>query len=374
MVATMKRFLIFVASALLALAVLAGVGAFATTRMEAFGGAPSGELLQRIQRSVHHSGDSFHNLEPTHKLQPGTFWNMLHHQFFGDEERVPRRPIRVVTRRSADYEIPPASGLRATWIGHASVLLEIDDQRVLVDPVFSARCSPVDWAGPERFFAPPIALDALPNIDAVAISHDHYDHLDMETIRFLAGRGTHFFVPLGIGAHLKRWGVPDPQIHDLDWYEQGERKGLQLTATPARHYSGRGVLDGDRALWASWAIVGPRHRVFFSGDSGYSPEFRRIGEKFGPFDLTLIKIGASDPTWQEIHMSPEAAVRTHQDVRGRLLLPVHWGTFNLAYHAWNEPAERLFARATAAGVQFALPRPGEWVEPGISEPQDTWWR
>ena len=370
----MKRFFVLLGSALLALAVLAGVGVYATTRIEAFGAAPNGALLQRMQRSPHYRAGAFHNLEPTHKLEPGTFWSMLHHQFFGEEERVPKKPIRVESRNTRDYDDGPGSGLRATWIGHASVLIEIDRRRVLVDPVFGARCSPVDWAGPERFFAPPIALDALPSIDAVAISHDHYDHLDMDTVRFLGARGSHFFVPLGIGAHLRRWGIAESLIHNLDWYESAELKDLQLTATPARHYSGRGVLDADRALWASWSIAGPQHRVFFSGDSGYSAEFKRIGEQFGPFDLTLIKIGASDRTWRQIHMQPEEAVRTHQDVRGRFLLPVHWGTFNLAYHAWNEPAERLFVRAMEQGVAFAVPRPGAWVEPGVSEPRDPWWR
>ena len=355
-------------------AVLLGSGALALSRMASLGGSVTGERRARAERSGHFRDGQFQNLEVTHKLTPGTFWEMIHHQLFGKEQRVPERAIPTVARRGSDYTAPPASGLRATWIGHASVLLELDGARVLVDPVFSARCSPVSFIGPERFFAPPIALSELPKIDAVIISHDHYDHLDMASVQALAARGAQFVVPLGIGAHLERWGVPAKQIDDLDWYEQKKLGRLQLTATPARHYSGRRGLDSDATLWASWVIAGDAHRVFFSGDTGYSAEFRRIGERFGPFDLTLIKAGASDPTWEQIHMSPEDAVRTHQDVRGRLLLPVHWGTFNLAYHAWNEPAERVARAARAAGVSYTLPRPGEWVEPGVNQPSAAWWR
>ncbi|HKP62409.1 MAG TPA: MBL fold metallo-hydrolase [Polyangiales bacterium] len=355
-------------------AVLLGSGAFAASRMTSVGGSVEGERRVRAERSGHYREGHFQNLEPTHMLTPGTFWPMLEHQLFGTEQRVPERAIPVVQRSRSDYATAPASGLRATWIGHASVLLEIDGTRVLVDPVFSARCSPLAFMGPERFFPPPIALAELPAIHVVVISHDHYDHLDMASVQALAANGAVFVVPLGIGAHLERWGVPVKQIVDLDWYEQKQVGRLQLTATPARHYSGRRVLDSDATLWASWVIAGDAHRVFFSGDTGYSAEFSRIGQRFGPFDLTLIKIGASDPTWEQIHMSPEDAVRTHQDVRGRLLLPVHWGTFNLANHAWNEPAERAAKAASAAGVSYALPRPGEWVEPGVSQPTAAWWR
>ncbi len=353
--------------------VVAGVVA-GVLQLPAFGGKLAGDRRTRAEHSGHFRDGKFVNLEPTHMLTPGTFGEMLQHQFFGDEQRVPPKPPPVLQRTAADYATPPASGLRATWIGHASVLLEVDGKRVLTDPVFSARCSPFQWVGPERFAPPPIALQALPAIDVVVISHDHYDHLDMDTIIALAKRGTRFIVPLGIGAHLDRWGVAAEQITDLDWYEHASVGDLQLTATPARHYSGRGVLGGDSTLWASWVIAGPTNRVFFSGDTGYSAQFAKVGATYGPFDLTLIKVGASDPTWQQIHMSPEEAVRTHRDVRGKVLLPVHWGTFNLAYHDWYEPADRVLEAAKKAGVEIALPRLGEWVEPPHAVPAAVWWR
>lgn len=338
-----------------------------------FGGTLQGARLARAKRSAHFADGSFRNLEPSHKLQPGTFWEMTRHWLFGAEQREPEAPISIVPRSTEDYATPPSSGLRATWIGHASVLIEIDGQRVLVDPIFSERSSPFGFVGPRRFFPPPIALSELPRIAAAVISHDHYDHLDMATVTALAARGTQLIVPLGVGAHLERWDVPAARITELDWYENTSLNGLRFTATPARHYSGRGLWNGDEILWASWSIAGARHRVFFSGDTGYSAEFVKIGERLGPFDLTLIKIGASDPTWHEIHMSPEDAVKVHRDVRGRLLLPVHWATFNLANHAWNEPADRLVAAARTAGIAFVVPRPGAWVEPSVSEPTARWW-
>jgi L-ascorbate metabolism protein UlaG (beta-lactamase superfamily) len=211
-------------------------------------------------------------------------------------------------------------------------------------------------------------------VDVVVISHDHFDHLDMATIRTLASRGTRFAVPRGVGAHLDAWGVPSRQVDELDWGESATVAGLTLTATPARHYSGRNPLRANRTLWASWAVRGPAHRVFFSGDTGYFDGFARIGERHGPFDLTLLKIGACDPTWQEIHMSPEEAVQVHQDVRGRLLLPVHWGTFNLAFHAWNQPAEAVRTAAAAHGVALVIPRPGEWVDLAGPPSLEAWWR
>ena len=223
------------------------------------------------------------------------------------------------------------------------------------------------WLGPKRFHAPPVPLEALPAIDAVVISHDHFDHLDMATVKALAARGAHFAVPLGVGAHLEAWGILPAQISELDWNESVDVAGLRLTATPARHYSGRNPLRKDNTLWASWVVQGPRHNFFFSGDTGYFDGFKTIGESYGPFDLALIKIGACDVTWPDIHITPEEAVQVFLDVRGKLLLPVHWGTFNLAFHAWNDPAERVLAAAQTAGAHLVVPRPGEFVTPSLTE-------
>lgn len=362
--------------ALVLLLIVVGVAAvllYSTEWLASFGGRVRGARLERARHSPQFADGKFRNPQRS-TAAPASTREMLRRQFFGREQRQPIGPIPVVTRTARDYATPPASGLRATWIGWASVLVEIDGRVILTDPIWSARCSPSTLVGPKRFHPPPISLRELPRIDAVMISHDHYDHLDMPTVRTLGSRGTHFFVPLGVGAHLERWGVASEQIHELDWNESVDFEGLSITATPSRHYSGRNPRHANETLWASWVVKGPRHRIFFSGDSGYSDRFRAIGAEHGPFDLTLIKIGASDPTWSEIHMTPEEAVQTHLDVRGRVMLPVHWATFNLAFHAWRDPADRALAAATKAGVALVVPKLGAFVEPEAARPpQEIWW-
>ena len=310
----------------------------------------------------------------TNTLRPHDVPSTLRMQFAGREVRYPRRPIPVVSRSRADYDARPASGFRITWMGHASALVEIDGERVLTDPVWSDRVSPSSLVGPKRFFSPPIALADLPPIDAVLISHDHYDHLDMEAVKTLARLGALFLVPLGVGAHLERWGIPPQKFRELNWGERATIGDLTITATPARHFSGRGLTDRNATLWCSWVIAGPRHRVFYSGDSGYFSGFREIGAAFGPFDATLMSLGAYATSWPEIHMNPEELVQAHQDVGGGLLVPVHWGTFNLAFHDWNEPAARADAASRSRGVRIAIPLPGEMVEPSSPPLAENWWR
>ena len=363
-----------IAAALLLAAVLAV--ARSTEWLAAFGAAAAGERRQRLHRSPRWRDGRFHNVDPTRTITRGGLPTMLHLQLRGKEVRRPRRPIPVEARRTADFESAPASGLRATWIGHATVLLEIAGRRVLTDPVWSERVSPSTLAGPRRFFAPPIELDALPPIDAVAISHDHYDHLDMATVRALARKGTIFLVPLGVGAHLERWGIPAAQTRELDWGESVRLDPVTFTIAPSRHFSGRGLHNRDSTLWASWVIASGGSRVFCCGDSGYFGGFRDVGRDLGPFDLTLISAGAYSPFWPLIHMTPEEVVQAHVDLRGRLLMPIHWGTFNLAFHDWNEPALRAAAAAGERRLPIVLPRPGRMVEPAREgrSADDDWWR
>lgn len=241
--------------------------------------------------------------------------------------------------------------------------------------MFAERVSPLPLVGPRRFHAPPIALADLPPIDAVLISHDHYDHLDMDTVRHLAQRGALFYVPLGIGAHLERWGVAPAQIEELEWWQERSVKNVRIVCTPTRHYSGRGLDNRGTTLWSSWSVVGAQHRFFYSGDTGYAKVFKEIGERFGPFDLAFIKIGAYGPgqAWTDIHMPPEQAVQVHRDVRGRRMFPVHWSTFNLAYHDWDEPIRRAVAEAGRAGVEWVTPRVGEEVDADRAFQSVRWW-
>jgi L-ascorbate metabolism protein UlaG (beta-lactamase superfamily) len=365
------------------LAILAAVVAIvvvlvaSTAWLDAFGAAPAGERLARIRRSPNYRDGAFRNPEATTLSTDGSTWATMRRWLWGHEQRVPPGPLPVVRLTRADFARPPASGLRATWLGHSTVLVEIDGARILFDPVWARRASPSSLVGPERFHEPPLALDELPPLDAIVASHDHYDHLDRGVVRALARSAAQsrarFVVPLGVGAHLERWGVPAERVTELDWSESTAVGPLTLTATPARHFSGRGLNNRNHTLWASWSVAGPGHRVFHSGDTGPFAGFADIGAAHGPFDLTLIKIGAYGETWPNIHLTPEQAVEAHGQLRGRLLLPIHWGTFNLAFHAWDEPAERVVV-AAVAGTRLVVPKPGESVEPATARPVEAWWR
>lgn len=269
----------------------------------------------------------------------------------------------------------PAGDLAVTWYGHSSALIEIDGYRVLADPVWSRRCSPSRRVGPQRLHEVPAPLEALPAVDAVIISHDHYDHLDIDTVTQLASmQRAKFFVPLGIGAHLRWWGIPAERVVELDWNQSAKLGELTLVCTPARHFSGR-FLTRNTTLWASWALIGPQHRAFFGGDTGYTKSFGDIGADYGPFDLTLMPIGAYHPGWPDIHMNPEFAVRAHRDVTDSgLLVPIHWATFRLAPHPWSEPVERMIIAARDESVDVAVPMPGQRVEPARLPGLDEWWR
>jgi L-ascorbate metabolism protein UlaG (beta-lactamase superfamily) len=338
---------------------------------EARGARAAGERLERMRRSPAWSGDRFTNALPR---VDGPWQRMLGEWLVGGSaDRVPTAPIPVVARGRGDFDVPPPSGLAVTWLGHSTLLLEVDGARVLVDPVWGERASPVSFAGPRRWFAPPLALDALPDVDAVVISHDHYDHLDVPTVKALAARGVRWFVPLGIGAHLEAWGVAPGDVVELDWWASAPAGPITITAVPARHFSGRGVDDQNATLWCGFALVGPTHRVFYSGDTAMHPGFAEIGARLGPFDLTLIESGAYDALWSDVHLGPEQAVIAHHLARGRVLLPVHWGLFDLALHGWTEPIERVLVAAARARVPVLTPRPGERVEPSAPPAFARWW-
>lgn len=349
------------------------LGWYSTDWGRAFGASPSGTDLERMDRSRHYVDGAFVNTVPT-PMMSGSTWTMLWRWGFGGEARHPAGPLAFPAVEAATFAASPASGLRLTWLGHSTVLIEIDGQRVLTDPVFSQRTSPSRWLGPERFFAPPLALADMPTLDAVVISHDHYDHLDYESIVALTPVTQKFFVPLGVAAHLKAWGVDATRIVELDWWESAVHARLEFTATPARHFSGRGLTGGNGTQWAGWAIVGNQHRVFFTGDTGYFDEFAEIGERLGPFDASLVETGAYDELWPNIHLGPENALRVHRDLRAKVLMPVHWGTFNLAFHAWSEPIERLQSLARPEKVKLAQPYPGESFELSKGLPSSRWWK
>lgn len=296
------------------------------------------------------------------------FWNMVF--------RKPRntRPSGVIPVQALTREQLLAAPDRSVYrLGHSTVLLKLRGKFWLTDPVFAERASPVQWAGPRRFHQPPISLEALPPIEAVILSHDHYDHLDHESILKLADKTRFFLAPLGVGDTLIKWGVDARKVRQLDWWQGTEVDGIRFIATPSQHFSGRGLFDGNTTLWASWVMVDGDKRIFFSGDTGYFDGFKRIGERYGPFDLTLMETGAYNVDWPHIHMQPEQTLQAHIDLKGRWLLPIHNGTFDLAMHAWHEPFDRILALSWERNVYITTPRMGEAFK--LMQPQhgDAWW-
>lgn len=332
-----------------------------------FGAAPKGERLARMQASPQWQGDRFHNPQP--------MWNNFTALERGGPAFAPApnpddRTQEMVADTAARLGRPPRTGLRITWFGHSSSLIEIDGVRVLADPIWSTTATPL-WIGVNRWFRPLVPLEALRDVDAVVISHDHYDHLDMPTIKAMRGWQTRFIVPLGVGAHLERWGIPASRITELDWWEDVDVKGLNIAATPARHATGRINPRSDRVLWAGYALLGPRHRVWYSGDTGLHDTVREVGSRYGPFDATLIEVGQYSRQWPDWHIGPEQAVMANQWAHGKTMIPVHWALFDLSPHGWNEPAERTLAAARCQGVQVATPEPGVPWEPG--DATSPWW-
>lgn len=335
----------------------------------AFGHKPDKERRARMEASPQWDDGHFENPQPVIT----DFGLSLERMFKKSKVASPEDPLPVVEPDPTLLAEASETGLRVTWLGHSTILLEIDGVFILTDPVWGERTSPLSFMGPKRWYGPLIELEELPPIDAVILSHDHYDHLDEPTISAIADWDTRFVAPLGVAAHLEYWGVPAESIDELDWGDSIDIGDLHLVMTPSRHASGRHVFDQNRTLWASYALLGPKHRVYFSGDTGLFPGLKGIGEAYGPFDLTMIEVGAYDMAWPDWHLGPEQAVKAHQLVNGKLMLPVHWGLFDLALHGWTEPIERVSVAAQASGVSVATPRPGETVEPEKGVPQERWW-
>ncbi len=336
----------------------------------ALGTRAKGDRLARMQQSPQFADGKFFNRLPATQAD---FLHILNRWFFEETpNREPDGALPVVKRTAADFSVA-SEDLRITWFGHSTMLVEVDGRRVLIDPVWGDYASPGRLFGVKRFYAPPIPLEELPEIDAVVLSHDHYDHLNEPTIKALKEKVPLFVVPLGLGAHLEYWGVPADRIQELDWWEQVDLGTVSLVCTPARHFSGRFLLDRDATLWASWAIIGQDQRAYFSGDSGLFLGFAEIGERLGPFDITMMEAGAYNVDWPDVHMGPEQAVKAHQMVRGKILMPVHWGMFALAFHGWTEPVERVLAAAEEVDVTVATPKPGESITVEANPGVNRWW-
>lgn len=294
--------------------------------------------------------------------------------FKGNSARKPAGTIPVKKLDIADFFGDQQD--KAAWFGHSTVLLTVDGKKLLLDPTFAGSPSPFPLIGGKRFSGVlPVDPKALPDIDVVMVSHDHYDHLDYNSVMLLKEKTSLFCVPAGVGKRLADWGVAREKIREFTWWQESELAGLTLVCTPARHFSGRGLRDRNTTTWCSWTVIGRRSRVFYSGDGGYGPHFSAIGEKYGPFDLTFMECGQYDIRWADIHMLPEETAQAHCDLRGKMLVPVHWAAFSLAFHSWTDPIERVMQAARERKIVLATPMIGETVTIGAGEyPRSTWWK
>ncbi|MEM6643232.1 MAG: MBL fold metallo-hydrolase [Bacteroidota bacterium] len=342
------------------------------------GASPSGERLARMKNASNYEYPIFINtIETKMEMPKGTLWKVLKHYLFENKkEKNPRVPIHVREFDNKHFENIADDSTAFVWFGHSSILIRTDGVTLLTDPVLvGKRASMFAFMGPKRFdYRHYPKIEDLPKIDAVLLSHDHYDHLDYPTIKGLKEKVDRFLVPLGVGAHLEKWGITPEQITELNWWDEVDLNSLKLALTPSRHFSGRGLRDRFHTLWGSWVIMSSSTKLYFSGDSGYFPGFKEIGEKYGPFDLTFMECGAYNEGWSEIHMFPEETAQAHQDVNGKLLLPIHWGKFDLSLHPWQESVERLAKKADEIDIQLFTPEIGQTVSIADRKKLSSWWK
>lgn len=306
------------------------------------------------------------------KLGPKEYIRTMYEYGFKNNHQTPKQALPYQAADLRPFYHEATGQLNSTWLGHASLLINIDGYRILTDPIFDEK---VSFLGPKRMNGQlPVRSEQLRDIDAVVISHDHHDHLNKKTIKKLKHAARRFLVPEGVSPLMQSWGIPPEKIVELGWWESSIfDKGLKFVCTPSQHRSGRNISSRYSTLWASWVIRTPHFSIFFSGDTGYFNGFKKIGHMYGPFDMTFLECGAYDPMWANIHMFPEECVQAHIDLKGKLLHPVHWGTFNLSLHSWYDPMQRLTAFARKKNVEVATPVSGQTIEYGNKKLGHSWW-
>ncbi|MCB0699472.1 MAG: MBL fold metallo-hydrolase [Chitinophagaceae bacterium] len=340
-----------------------------------FGGKPTKEQKLVYATTGYYTDGKFVN-QIASEMEVGVKdipW-LLYEQLKGDPHRQPTSKFDVQHIDSMDIELKPDSISRLTWFGHSAFLLEIAGKKILLDPMFGDVPAPHPWLGKSRYSnGLPIEIEKLPKIDAIIMSHDHYDHLDYGSIMKLKEKTEQFYMPLGVGAHFRKWGVAENRIHELAWWDDIVLDSLKFTCTPARHFSGRGFTDKATTLWASWVIQSPDKNIYFSGDSGYGPHFKEIGKKFGTFDYAMMECGQYNEKWQAIHMMPEETIQAAIDVNAKITQPIHWGAFTLSLHSWTDPIERASKEAGKRNMALCTPAIGEPVLIGQEYPNNPWW-
>ncbi len=341
-----------------------------------FGGKISDAEKEAYEQAANYSEGKFRNLVPTSMTMDfATMKTLLRDYVRGNPKSRPVNPLPINKIDSSFLAATAAENPRITWFGHSAFFLEIENMNILIDPMLGEVPSPHPWFGGKRFNTQlPIQAESLPAIDFVIFSHDHYDHLDYGSVQKLKDKVQMFYVPLGLGAHLRAWGVSADKIKELNWGESVTHGGVTLICTPARHFSGRGLFDRDATLWSSWVIKSPQTNLYFSGDTGYGPHFKTIGEEHGPFDFAMLECGQYDERWESIHMMPEQTVKAAQDLNAKLMMPIHWGAFKLSLHDWNDPVIRASAEAQRLGMPFITPQIGATISlDGAPIATENWW-
>ncbi len=342
-----------------------------------FGAIPHGEHLKAMGSSPNYNQKQkrFVNIQEALVAQADKDANVLKITWeflFPKNQVIPKKKLTEV-KPDLSGLMSASNGIQFIWLGHSSFLLRVNGKLILVDPVFSKSAAPLDFLTP-RFQPPVIGLKELPNIDVIVISHDHYDHLDSKTIKFFEGSEVEFFVPLGVSAHLERWGILKSKITELDWWEHAKWGGLEFICTPAQHFSGRTKPYENKTLWASWIIKSEYQKIYYSGDSGYGPHFKEIGDRYGPFDASFIENGQYDDQWRPVHMHPSETIKAYIDLKSKALVPVHWGMFNMAMHHWYDPIETLESFASKQGINLLTPKIGQLID--LENPKEivSWWK
>jgi len=357
---------------LIALILIIGITFYLTSPQ--FGGKPTEEEISFYQQTGHYD-EGFLNDEPADMEYSFDRIKKMVKEMGNPNPRVAPKsdvPVQDVTLESILSFSD--STVRLTWFGHSTFLVEMEGMKILFDPVFSAVPAPHPLLGRKRFNSQmPISIEELPPLDAVILSHDHYDHLDYASIDELREKTDHFFVPLGVDNHLEAWNIPDEKIHALDWWEESQLGDLIIALAPSRHFSGRGIGDQAATLWGSWVLKGEQS-VYFSGDGGYGKHFKEIGEKYGPFDIGLMECGQYNRLWADIHMMPEQTAQAGLDIQADMIVPIHWGAFQLATHSWTDPVERVTVAASELGIPLVTPMIGEPITLGmLPYPNKAWW-
>ena len=341
-----------------------------------FGGKHSKSDLERYANSNHYKEGKFENIKAakmdmSFTQTMGTLVDFIK----GTANSEPDFELPIENVDSLGWEQNDTTN-RLFWFGHSSFLLKLDGKNILLDPMLGEVPSPHPWLGGKRYSKElPIEIQQLPQIDLVLISHDHYDHLDYGSIKLLNEKVGMFMVPLGVGAHLREWGVSEEKIQEFDWWQESSFKNIELAFTPSRHFSGRGLTDRFSTLWGSWVIKGESKNLYFSGDSGYGDHFKKIGEKFGPFDFAMMECGQYNEKWADIHMMPEETVQASADVNAKKAMPIHWGAFTLALHTWTHPVERFTAKAIQTNLSYIIPKIGEELDLNeLMVDENNWWK